>query len=253
MAPKIAFAREEREAMRRYRPQVAACLRFARSAHALYEDSIDAIAENKQNSGVVIQAMILNQLSAQVRVVTLAAERGYPLQALAGVATVYELAAAVGFISGHPDRAKTWDLHSSTRQSYPSSRERRFAMRSLLEAGGVSAASLDSQINESERRYEFFCMAKHGNPTVLRRYGVKARADRVTLAHGPVGGKGYYQMAQIAIFRAVHLFVMAVSVFAQPHLSALTESRSRALVKRFRAAAANFRKAAISLPRTSAA
>jgi hypothetical protein len=76
-------------------------------------------------------------------------------------------------------------------------------------------------------------MAKHGNPTVLRRYGLKETKDTLTLLHGPVAARGYYEGAQIALLRASHLLIMAASVFLKPHLLAMPKPRARILVVRF--------------------
>jgi hypothetical protein len=180
----------------------------------------------------MVQSMILNQLSNQVRVVTLAAERGYPLQAMAGVSVVYELAAAVGFIGESSERAEEWYGHADTNQSYPSTRKRRAAMSCLLEASGVSAKALQRETDVWESRYEGYCMAKHGNPTVLRRYGLVLTDDVLRLFHGPVGGGRYHVLSKLALLRASELLAMAILVFMKPLLGQLPKNGIKGLTRR---------------------
>ena len=234
--------------MRRYRTPLRECRRLTRSAHTLLASAVDALSSTRRGPDVVVQAMILTQLSNQARLVTLAAERGYPLQALASLATAYELAAYVGFIGERAHRAQQWQSPSDTHNSFPSSRHRRSAIRDLLMAGSVPDSALDAQVAAWEKRYEFYCMAKHGNPAILRRYGHKSDRDRVTLFQGPVGGAGYYELAQVSMIRSSHLLLMAVSVLVRPHLEGLPRETARRLIHHVRRAALQLRDAAACLP-----
>jgi hypothetical protein len=156
------------------------------------------------------------------------------LQAFGATATAYELAAAVGFIGTDIEKARRWMSHSSERSSFPSTHDRRAAIRALLTAGIVPPARLAADTAAWERRYSMYCMAKHGNPKFLNKYGLRRGTERVELFHGPVGGAAYTRIGQLAVFRSAHLLCMATGVFMHSRIGSFPAAQARSVVARFR-------------------
>lgn len=251
--PHIPWKQHERTATRRLVSPLREFRALARFAHRFFDVALQLTSGRKVPEAGRVQAQIVSQLSLQVRLVELAAERGYALQAAANVAAAYELAAAVGFVAADSTRASKWLVHSNTRHSYPDSKQRATAMRSLLELGGVEPAGLDREVADWEQRYEFYCMAKHGNPHLLRRYGITVSGTTIKLHHGPTVGNGYDVMAQYAVFRAAQLLVYAVPIFGNPLAQSTNASDLREYVRFLKEVPRFMREAALRLPQRNGA
>lgn len=247
----IAWVRGERQARRILARELNTALALARFAHRFLEDAARFAGQQRLDRAGRVQMSLLSQLSLQLRSIELSSLNGYPLQALTGVATAYELAAGVGFIGRDPRRAAQWLAHTDPRKTYPANR--RQAMRDLLLSGWVEAERLETELRVWEKRYEFYCMAKHGNPTVLRRYGIRSAAETVAFAHGPSVGPGYDTMSRYAIFRASQLLVFAATAFARGYYDAIPVTEGRVFLRRLRAAGGYLRRAALDLPRVRGA
>jgi hypothetical protein len=165
-----------------------------------------------------VQARLLVKLSHDLRVIELAAKSSYVLQALGLASTVYELAHAVAFIGVSEDRAKKWEEHDSLRHSYPSARQRREAVRATLRAIVPDLANVEASVEQHEKLYEVFCMAKHGNPKALRHFGVAVRGDTVQLRHGPFVADYIIRQAGFVLFHTSCMVAGATAVFAGPLL-----------------------------------
>ena len=249
----IAWKRNERQASRHLRAPMREFLSLARFAHRFFEAGLALTDGHKVGEARRVQAQILTQLSLQLRIVEFAAEHGYAFQAAANVTAAYELTAAVGFIAEDSQRASAWLTHSDSRNSYPPAKKRPAAIRALLEIGGVPAADLDSSVAEWEERHEFYCMAKHGNPKLLRRYGISVSNSTITLHHGPTIGAGYNTLAQHALFRVAQLLVYSVPVFANPLYGAANQTNALHYVRQMKLAPKRLEAAALRLPQRNGA
>lgn len=205
---------------------------MARATHELIDQSIGTLGKSKLRPSAEVQARLLIQGSHQLRLTEIAAESGYTLQALGLAATTYELAAAIGFIGTNDTRAREWSAHTDLAQSYPSTRARKSAIEALLAAMGVDSANIPERVAEAERTYQLFCMAKHGNPGLLRKYGANVQKERLTLYHGPFGGPAIVWLAKFALFHSARLLAGATITFARDRANQLDETANAALGKR---------------------
>jgi hypothetical protein len=229
--PLIPWVRDETTAKRRLRPALRPFLSLARSTHDLIAQSIATLGESKLRPSAEVQARVLVQASHQLRFTEIA-ECGYTLQALGAAATTYELAAAIGFIGTNNTRAREWSAHSNLAQSYPSTRERKSAVEALLTAMRVDSTNMPKRLAEAERIYQVFCMAKHGNPRLLRKYGATVQDGRLTLYHGPFGGPAIVWLAKFALFHSTRLLVGATITFVRDRANQLDEIANAALGRR---------------------
>lgn len=160
-----------------------------------------------------VRASLFAQLVMSVRAVSVLAERGYPLQAMSQLASIYELAIALAYAGRNAERASSWILHDQDKESFPSSKQRKAAVRELLLAGGFDEATVQPAVDVWEDRYKAYCMAKHGNPKVLKSYGVRRTQRSFAVALGPLAGGPYTQLSQVVLLRACQLLVMAATVY----------------------------------------
>jgi hypothetical protein len=166
-----------------------------------------------------VQAQLLVQASNQLRVLELAAERGYALQSLGVAATLYEHVSAIAFVDGRPEEATKWRSHTDPRHTYPPVKQRAEGMRRMLTKGGVASDQIEARVSEWEEHYARFCVAKHGNPILLNKYAVAKTVKAITLHLGPLAGPVPTTLARIALFHGSRLLADASVLFANPRLS----------------------------------
>lgn len=159
-----------------------------------------------------------------LRVIELAAKNSCALQAVGMAATVYELCHAVAFIAGNDDRASKWESHEEPSRSYPSSSNRRKAVRATIRTF-VPESDVEAMVDHQEDLYTVFCVAKHGHPRLLKRFGVAVEDDRVQLYHGPFVAPYVVRQARFALLNASWIVTGATAVFAKPLLGGASASR----------------------------
>jgi len=222
----IAWLRNEREAKKRLRPFLLDYLALARAAHTFLESSIKAVraaATKPSPLAALVQARILVRISNDLRVIENAAAMGYSTQALGLVAGVYELAHAAAYVGTDNSRAEEWENHDVVTDSYPPRRMRREAVRTTLLAvlDGIdtpSEAQLTKLVAQQEKFYTITCMAKHGNPKVLRSQGVRVEGALMRIFHGPYMSKASIQQSRMALFHAARMLFAASLLFAKPRI-----------------------------------
>ncbi len=209
----------EHEVKRRLQSVLGPSLALARRTHALLDRAITLVGRARQSAAAEVQAQLLVQASHQLRQTELACTFGYSLQGLASAATAYELVVAAAYIGTDDLRAQQWKRHEDAKRSYPPSRKQ--AVRQLAIALHVPEPDVDRHAEDLERLYSLFCMAKHGNPRLLRRYGVRSDNDRLTLYHGPFISEATTWQSRFALYHSTRLLLAAVTVFVRPHLERL--------------------------------
>jgi len=209
----------EKTTARRLRTQLRPFLVLARAAHALSERALVLRSKQSLDSTGRVQAQLLVQAANQLRLVELAAQSGYPLQALGAASTLYELVSAIGYVDS-PEKAAEWFGHTDFKNSFPSSKKRATGIRFMLQKSGVSAANLEALVDSWEEHYVRFCAAKHGNPALLKEYAVTPISNQFTLHIGPIMGPAYALLARIALYHGSRLLADATVLFATPLLAA---------------------------------
>jgi hypothetical protein len=204
------------------RADLAPFARLARGTHHLVAAGVNTGSKGRTgipSRAARVQARLLLRLSHDLRVVELAAFKSYSLQALSLSANIFELSNTVAYIGTSDDRALAWEQHRETRWSYPGFRQRREAIRATLLAVYPGMPNLERAIEEQERLYTTLCMAKHGNPIVLKNYGATEAGDTVRLFHGPFVARYIVRQCRFALFHAARMTAAATMVFAAPMLT----------------------------------
>jgi hypothetical protein len=102
---------------------------------------------------------------------------GYVLQAWGVGASVLEHAWTLGYALSSPDRSTAWLGHEKMRAGPWRVRE---ALRETLKTRGIPEREV-----EYHKNYERLCAAKHGNPTLQRRYSSRRKTDALQVEFDP--------------------------------------------------------------------
>ncbi|HMU63041.1 MAG TPA: hypothetical protein PKA66_14760 [Gemmatimonadales bacterium] len=218
------------------RKQIPGHFLAMRQHQSLLTQSVHLVAlayGGKLTDATRVQIKILARLAAMSRIVHLSVERSYVIEALALMAPAYELAYNIGFIGQDKSRAKSWERHQDTKVSYPHPNQRERSVRATLELNGYSGKALREAVAAEERNYHGYCAAKHGNPMLLRNWGVQHRDGKLYLAQGPFLTELTYRQAGLVLGLAARTMYRAVGGFVRPHL----KSAPAKDLKRFAAAA----------------
>lgn len=238
----LAWAKMEREAAKHLRPHLKEYATLVRRAHALLEHTAAAIGPPglhlRLDRSARVQVRILVRMSADLRVLARAAQTGYSVQALGLLAGIYEFSAASAYVGTDNTRAAEWENHDSLTDSYPPRTKRREAVKELLlsvSAGdNVAAGQVSKMVALSEELYTVACMAKHGNPKIMRGHGVRQSGAEMRISHGPFVSDRSIQQARFAMCHGARLLIGSVFLFAKARVT--DQAVSRALARRFRPA-----------------
>jgi len=156
------------------------------------------------------------QASNQLRIIELAAERGFALRAFGSAATLYELVSALAYIRGDAAKAAQWFAHTDSRHTFPPTAERKTGIGFMLAATGTPAREIEAGVRAWEDLHKTFCVAKHGNPVLLRNYGVGADGKQLKLHIGPISGGFSDELARRALYHGSQLVADASFLAAIP-------------------------------------
>ena len=140
---------------------------------------------------------------------------GTPVQACSLGAAAYEVAFTIGYIGGDDGRAQKWldhddptsfpwDVWTMTRDTFTT----------------LDVPDPQTQANRAYRVYRQCCMAKHGNPLVEGRFGVRVGGGRVVMSNGPNVSEQAVRAARWALeLGAAAPAAIAMMSFLRHHLS----------------------------------
>jgi hypothetical protein len=169
------------------------------------------IAEVSQSRKVATALLV--RLSNDLRSAALLACRGYALQALSLVASMYETAFAIAAIGTDDALADQWITHEDPIRSWKSVYE---LTRDGLAKLGVP--NIDTQAAVEYRVYRQLCMAKHVNPLVQAQHGHQLQAQTVVVANGPDLSEPAIRAAWFALEHAAGLSFIALSSLITSHM-----------------------------------
>jgi hypothetical protein len=169
---------------------------------------------------------LASRLLNDVRACEILAQTGYPLQALAGAASAFELAYRALYIDSDESRAKEWALHADLRYSYPSNLKA--TMRRVYREREVPETHGDSIYKD---RYGPIAAAKHGNPRALQQFGLEKAGDTLHIFLGPVHEPATIRACQIAMVECVRLLGMVLGDLVDNHVRQHQLEFRKALVR----------------------
>jgi hypothetical protein len=156
---------------------------------------------------------LLVRLANDLRCAALLALRGYPIQAAALVACMYEVAYTIAYIRSDDSLAKAWIEHDNpTRQFY----KIRSLTKEVLMKLGVPDA--EGQTDLQYRVYRQLCMAKHSNPLFQMQHGYQLRNGNVVAMNGPDTSDSAIRAAWFALKHAARLSFLSVAAYVENHV-----------------------------------
>ena len=172
----------------------------------------------------VVTALLV-RLVNDLRCAALLGLRGYPSQAAAIVASMYEVAYAAAYIGADDALAQLWIDHNDPTSPFLSPYD---LTKRVLTRLGVA-----QQLQARYRVYQQLCMAKHANPLFEMDHAYELRPTEVASMNGPRTSDSAIRAARFALEHAAGLSFVAVASFVNEHIPAqqrdLLKPRIRAL------------------------
>jgi hypothetical protein len=156
---------------------------------------------------------LLLRLANDVHSAALLALRGYPLQAAALIASVYEVAFTIAFIGDDDHLAQQWVDHDDPTRPFRNAKK---MTRLVVEKLGIPNAEI--RVGEYFRVYRQLCLAKHANPLLQSRFGIDVRTDVVVHSNGPDTSEQAVRVAWFALQHGAGLVFIALVNFWKSHL-----------------------------------
>jgi hypothetical protein len=160
---------------------------------------------------------LLLRLGNDLRCASMLAIRGYPAQAAALVATMYEVAFTVAFIGADESHAEAWSKHSDPTKSFKGA-------FTLTREGMAAIGRRESGAVASQYRvYQQLCMAKHSNPLFEKVDAFVLTTSGIKFTNGPRSSAPAVRAARFALEHAADLATIALTAFVQRHVSGTTQ------------------------------
>jgi hypothetical protein len=161
---------------------------------------------------------LLIRLGNDLRCASMLAIRGYPAQAAAVVATMYEVAYTVAFIGADESHAAAWSKHNDPTKLFKGD-------AFTLTRDGMAAVGVhDSDAVASQYRvYRQLCMAKHSNPLFEKLDPFVLTTSGITFTNGPQWSPPAVRAARFALEHAAELAIVALLTLVQEHVSGTTQ------------------------------
>ena len=156
---------------------------------------------------------LLIRLSNDLRTAALVAVRGYALQALTLVGSMYETAYSIAAMGSDEVFAEEWINHDDPTRQY---RKVLDLTREGLAKLGVP--DLDTQVATEYRIYRQLCLAKHVNPLLQMQHGHRHEGQSIVAINGPDFSEPAIRAAWFALEHAAGLAFIALISFISNHV-----------------------------------
>lgn len=171
----------------------------------------------------IVRLLLLQRTQNDLRCCMILAERGYPLQALAHGASIFEGWVTIAAIKNEDDAVK-WLSHADESSSFGRIRP---LTRQALE--GIVGSADDT--DRLYAQYQQVCMPKHLNPIVERARGYIVEAGKIEFRPGPDVSNLATQQAWYAVERSSRFAFFGILAFIHndtPPLSKELQDRTTA-------------------------
>jgi hypothetical protein len=206
----------ESEAIRFLEPELAEYAALTSDLFNLIAEALShlpAVTLREMTQSRKVGTALLLRLGNDLRCIALLALRGYPTQAAALAASMYEVAYSLICIGADESRAQAWITHDDPTKPFRNVRKLTEEVIKVLQPPDIQ-----NQINRQYRIYRQLAMAKHANPLfeTLQAYELGATEFRIT--NGPRTSPSSVQGARFALEHAAGLSFMALVTFVNNHL-----------------------------------
>ena len=163
----------------------------------------------------MVRLFLLQRIQNDLRCCIILVEHGYPLQAVAQAAGIFEAWVTVANIKTEDDAFK-WLSHTKENESFG-------RIRPLTKQALENIAGDAKDADKIYSQYQQLCMPKHLNPIVERNRGYARERDTVQFRPGPDISElairhGWYALERASRFAHFALFTIAHSQETAPEL-----------------------------------
>jgi hypothetical protein len=162
---------------------------------------------------------LLMRLSNDLRSTALLACRGYAVQAVSLVSSMFEVAYTIAAIGSDEKLAQQWIEYDDPTRTFKD-------IPTLIRAGlrNLSVPNPNKQFSSEYLIYRQLCLAKHANPLFQRQLAYRLVGNVVESSNGPDTSEPAIKAACFALDHAAHLAIVALRSFVNHQLT--LESRN---------------------------
>jgi hypothetical protein len=207
MASSPTKAQVERLTGKRIRPYLKQyATQIRRADRVIYEALVAAPEVHPEPDAVRAQVILLARISNDLSAALALAQRGYVLQSWTLSSSLLEHVFCLGYI-GHDDRrAEEWFNHSAW-ESTP------WRIKRMIK-GLVQYLDLGEELEARyAERYKQLCVAKHGNPVVLKYFGVNVSKDVTRISMDPAFSIAKARLTRVGLSYALSATSLALWAF----------------------------------------
>jgi hypothetical protein len=207
----------ERHALSMLGAELSEHLSLTENAFNLIGAAISSLPElpiRDMPESLKVATTLLIRLSNDLRSASLLAIRGYCLQALTLVGSMYEAAYTIAAIGSDDVLADEWISHDDPKRTY--GQVQNLTREGLAKLG---APDVDTQTAIEYRVYRQLCLAKHSNPLLQTKHGNQIEGKSVVAVNGPDLSESAVRAAWFALEHAAGLAFIALASFISNHVS----------------------------------
>ena len=167
----------------------------------------------KLQKALHVATKLMLRLSNDLRSVQILTSRGYPIQALTIAASMCEVAYTVAWVGADELRTQIWLDHENPTRPVRD-------LKTMVRYGRSALRSPDPEGDTKHvyRVYMQLCWAKHASPVLVKRYGIEASPDKVTITGGPDASGGAIRAAWFALEHTARFIEVAAASFFNNHV-----------------------------------
>ena len=217
MSKKESLADAEKEALKFLEPELHRHGMLTMDAFNIISMTLGRIPEQPINKILLSQKVttsLLVQLSNDLRSSSLLALRGYAVQAVTLLSSMFATAYCIATIGSDQSIAQKWVEHNDPTR--PFMRVKDMIIRGLE---NFNHSKPNAQAEIEYRVYRQLCMAKHANPLFQMDHGLIFRRDEVIAMNGPNTSENFIRASWFALEHSVALSFIALMSFILNHLS----------------------------------
>lgn len=205
------IAAAERQVLKAMRGALRELAGLVNVALVLAASSVTTAASQRptgQSRSLQVTALLIVRVMNDLRAALHLAHLGYPVQAAALVAGLYEIALTVAYVGVDDTRAEGWFKHDD-----PATTPWRVPVM-------VAAVADRFDINRDKlyKQYRLLCMLKHGNPKAERQRVVFLGDGRMRFPDGPASTEEAQEIAWFALLGGVSFVLLAQRAFVADHV-----------------------------------
>jgi len=194
------------------REPLAVHTRLVLQADRLCARAVEANAAGpKSSEASAVCTLLLVRATNDLRCMLGLVRRGYLLQSWSLGTSLIEASVSIGYVRADPARARAWLTHADLTRSPWSVRK-----ATSETARGFGHQTLADTLY---KQFQYLSVAKHGNPALLRQYGVsRATAGGSRIQLDPHHSPGLERLLKTGMNIAVRFHSLGLACFVRDHV-----------------------------------